>query len=119
MVSSNAQLILYSLGECYRKLNKKFEDTPLEVSISKIGFIEVLLKSGLTSKKERALYKNLESLEKNKLVSYDNKNLFFTLKGYKLFSKINKDLGPYMDHKSFWNSKANVKRELQARLRKR
>ena len=117
MVSKTHQLTLYSLGQCYRQLNKRFEDKPLEISISKVGFIELLLASKLVGKKKRAIYKNLELLEKKKLVSYDKKQLCFTRRGYKLYNKISASVEPYIEHRDFWESGVKVKRKLQAVLK--
>jgi len=51
----------------------------------------------MVEKKERALYKNLEFLQKKKLISYNNKNLALTIKGKKLFEKVNEELTPYFN----------------------
>ena len=104
MLTKAHQLVLYSLGECYRQLNKRFEAAPLEVSVSKVVFIQMLMDAGLVGKKERALYKNLELLEQKKLVVYTNKQLRFTPRGYQMFSKLSKDVNPYVAHHSFWVS---------------
>ncbi len=117
VLTNNQRLVLYSLGQCYSQLNRKFEDKPLEISVSKIAFIEALLKSGLVSKKARALYKNLETLEKKKLIVYDNKMLKFTKRGYSSFSRLGKEIEPYVTHNSFWNSDVKFNRKLQARLK--
>ena len=87
--------ILYSLGKWFEEANKKIKAKPLAVSISKVRFIELMKKAKFAEKQERALYKNLEILEKKKLVSYKNKELELTEKGNKLFKKIEKDVIPY------------------------
>ena len=116
-LTRNQQLILYSLGLCYRQLNKKFEDKPLEVSVSKIFFIETLLKSNLMAKKHRALYKNLETLEKKKLIAYANKHIKFTKRGYTAFNRLSKEANPYIQHSQFWSSPLVFDRNIQLRLR--
>ena len=58
--------ILYALGQCYQKLNQPYQDKPLTVFVSKIAFIELLQKAEFIKKQPRALYKNLELLEKKK-----------------------------------------------------
>jgi len=118
MLSKTHQLMLYSLGRCTKQLNKRFEDAPLEVSISKAGFIDVLMESGLVGKKERALYKNLELLEKKRLLSYEHRELKFTLKGYKAFTKVQKSIMPYISHHAFWESHVPSMRKLQAHLKR-
>jgi hypothetical protein len=117
MLTKAHQLVLYSLGECYRQLNKRFEAAPLEVSVSKVLFIQMLIDAGLIGKKERALYKNLELLENLKFVSYSNKQLRFTQRGYTLFSKISKDLSPYLLHNDFWSSQDLGQKKLQLRFK--
>ncbi len=116
MLTKAHQLVLYSLGECYRQLNRRFEAAPLEVSVSKGLFIKLLMDAGLVGKKERALYKNLELLEKKKFVSYINRQLRFTPRGYKAFSNINKNISPYLSHNSFWKSQSSAGK-LQLRLK--
>jgi len=89
--------ILFSLGTCYAEFSKRFTGKPLAVSMNKVAFIELARKANITSKKERALYKNLETLEDLKLVSYDNKNLALTQKGQKVFERVRMDLEPYIN----------------------
>jgi hypothetical protein len=91
--------ILFALGTCYAEFSKRFTDKPLAVSMSKSAFIELARTAKITSKKERALYKNLEALESLKLITYDNKNLALTLHGQKLFERIHNDLEPYINVK--------------------
>ena len=69
------QFILYALMQYLKKLNKKFEDKPLEASVSKIDFIRLLQNLKIVEKSQRGLYKNLEVLEKKKLIRYENKFL--------------------------------------------
>ncbi|MBI5392118.1 hypothetical protein HZB00_03900 [Candidatus Woesearchaeota archaeon] len=90
------RFILYTLGIWQQEANKKFKDKPLEVAISKTIFIEVIKKAQFVEKQERALYKNLEMLEKQKLIIYAQKNLSLTEKGKRLFLKIHNDLSPYV-----------------------
>ena len=54
-------------------------------------------KAGIAKKQERALYKNLEILEKKKLIDYNNKKLMLTKKGKKLYDKINDQVNPYLE----------------------
>jgi|TARA_B100002003_G_C13956999_1_gene463718 predicted transcriptional regulator len=89
--------ILFILGRWYEEANKKIKGKPLEVCISKKTFIELVTKSGIAKKQDRALYKNLENLGKKKLINYNNKELMLTLKGKKLFEKINKQIKPYLN----------------------
>jgi predicted transcriptional regulator len=97
MKSTKTQrFILYSLGKWFEEANKKIKNTSLAVSISKTSFIELVLNSGIAKKQKRAIYKNLEDLEKRKLINYKNKEMELTKKGKKLFKEIKADLKPYI-----------------------
>jgi hypothetical protein len=85
------------LGAWFEEANRRIEDKPLQVSISKKTFIELVMNAGIAKKQERALYKNLEELEKKKAISYINKSLALTPKGEKLYAKIKQDMAPYMN----------------------
>ncbi len=87
--------ILYALGKWFQEANKRIKDRPLVVSINKVSFIEIVKKAKIAKKQERALYKNLEILQKKKLVSYENKELKLTAKGERLFRKIESEVIPY------------------------
>ncbi len=91
------KFILFTLGIWYLEANKKLKDKQLEISISKAVFIDIIKKSGLVEKQARALYKNLELLERSKLIKYENKSLFLTKKGEKIFSKVYDDIKPYIN----------------------
>lgn len=55
------------------------------------------MKSKVVGKKERALYKNLEELQKRKLIAYENKELELTKRGDLIFQKMKKELLPYLE----------------------
>jgi len=109
------KLTLYSLGECYSQFNKRFGNAPLQVFISKIGFIEVMINSGLVEKKERALYRNLETLEKKKLIYYENRNLRFTKRGFIQYNRLKKGLEPFLAIELFLKD-VKTDRKLQTTL---
>ena len=79
-----------------KKLNRKFEKQPLEASVSKIDFIRMLLNLKIVEKAQRSLYKNLEMLERKKLIRYENRFLKLTEKGLKIVKKKDKELYPYL-----------------------
>ena len=79
-----------------KKLNRKFEHQPLEASVSKIDFIKLLKKLKIVEKSQRGLYKNLEILEKKKLIKYENRFLKLTEKGLKLVREKELELYPYL-----------------------
>lgn len=91
------KFILYSLGAWFEEANKKIRHANLAVSISKALFIDLALKAGFAKKQKRAFYKNLEILEKKKLLKYENKELELTPRGTKHYEKIKKDIGPYLN----------------------
>ncbi len=89
--------ILFTLGKWFEEANKKIKHKPLQVSISKKVFIELVKTAKFAEKQERALYKNLEILEKKKLISYRNKELKLTKRGEALYNDINKRLSPFFN----------------------
>jgi hypothetical protein len=90
------RFILFSLGKWFEEANKRIKGKSLEVSISKKRFIEVAMKAGFAEKKQRAFYKNLEALEKRRLVSYEQRELFLTERGEREYRKMSEDLAPYL-----------------------
>ncbi len=98
MKSTKVQnFILFTLGKWFEEANKKIKDKPLQVSISKTIFIDLVKTAKFAKKQERALYKNLEILEKKKLISYKNKELELTKKGKILYEDIDKRLEPFFN----------------------
>lgn len=98
MKTTNVQnFILFTLGKWFEEANKKIKDNSLKVSISKTTFIELVKSAKFAEKQERALYKNLEILEKKKMISYRNKELEFTKKGKELYEDINKRIKPFFN----------------------
>ncbi len=89
--------MLFTLGKWFEEANKKIKNKSLQVSISKKTFIEVVKTAKFAEKQERALYKNLEILEKKKLIEYKNKELDLTERGKKLYADINKRLMPFFN----------------------
>lgn len=89
------KLILFALGAYYNIMNSKLKDRNLVVSLSKVDFIRLVMNSGVVEKQPRSLYKNLETLENNRYITYDNKSLIFTEKGRKKFNQIEHELMPY------------------------
>ncbi len=116
-LTKTQQRILYSLGQCYQNLNKPYEGKPLKVRISKIAFIELIKQADFVQKKERALYKNLELLEKRKLIEYVDKKIRLTPKGNRFFNKIEKEVKPWVKIKDFWNQSLKSERGIQTFMR--
>lgn len=95
-ISKKHEFILYALVRYLRKLNKRFEDKPLEASVSKIYFIRMVKDLRIAEKSVRSLYKNLEILEKKKFIKYDKKTLRLTEKGLKIARKKEDELLPFI-----------------------
>jgi len=95
-ISKKHKFVLYTLYQFLRQANKRLKDKPLEMSVSKIDFIKALKKTGIAEKGERALYRNLEVLEKKKLIKYENKFLMPTVKGLKMFLAMHKEIFPFL-----------------------
>ncbi|MFH0701322.1 MAG: hypothetical protein V2A62_02710 [Candidatus Woesearchaeota archaeon] len=110
------KLILYSLGQFYKVINQPLVKKPLTLRTSKITFIEWVLYSGIISKQERALYKNLESLEEKKLIKYDTHIILFTPKGLKELENIEKELKQFKDLEKYFASGDRPKRKLQTTI---
>ncbi len=89
--------ILFTLGKWFEEVNKKIEGKPLVASISKSIFVALVKKAEFAKKQKRALYKNLEILERKKLIRYTHKELELTAKGQKLYNELNKNLEPYFE----------------------
>ncbi len=99
-VSKPERFILFALGECQAALAQRFAGKPMSVVLSKAAFIELVESASIIQKQPRAIYRNLEQLEKRDLIRYDSKELALTPKGEQLFSKIGKDFAPYFSARS-------------------
>jgi len=104
--------ILFALGEFYHQLNQQLTEKPLQLRTSKVVFITFLLHSEIVTKQERTLYKNLETLEKKKLITYDNRMIRFTEEGLDILKKINKEIEQFVVIRKFFTEK-KTKREFQ------
>ncbi len=111
-LTKSQRLILYALGQFYTSLNQPLVEKPVQVRTSKIAFIEHLLQSKIISQRERALYKNLETLELNKLITYANKMIIFTEVGVKEVEKINKEIQRFISLEGYFEQE-KPKRKLQ------
>lgn len=94
-LTTKEKLLVFALGIYLQNLKKKV-CCDLDVSIQKSTFIDFVLKTKLFEKKERALYKNLENLEKKKLLGYPVKRIVLTEKGWKAYWRINDSVKPYL-----------------------
>ena len=114
-LTDNQRFVLFVLGKIYEESDKRLKDRLLQVSISKSAFIEILKKGGLTQKGERALYRNLEDLEKSRHISYENRFLRLTKKGNSIYNKIVGQLEPYLNIIKIIEQKNPIKLTKKAR----
>lgn len=91
------RLMLFTLGSWCQQAGKKLQGRPLELAITKSVFISALIKAGIAGKTQRALYQNLEMLERKKFIDYHNHCLTLTARGKRCFSRICKQVDPFMD----------------------
>lgn len=111
-LTKTQRLIIYSLGKFYESLNQPLIEKPLKLRTSKITFIELIMQSKIISKQERALYKNLETLEEKKMISYNDKTVRLTDAGLKILSKINMEIKQFTEIENYFKG-ARPKRKLQ------
>ncbi|MBU1622857.1 MAG: hypothetical protein KJ597_04760 [Nanoarchaeota archaeon] len=116
-LSKPERLILYSLGEFYKQLNQPLKEKPLQLRTSKIAFITFVLHSEIITKQERALYKNIESLEKKKLITYDKRMIKFTEKGLKILARIEQEIEQFVKISEYFRRKEMPKSKLQTVIR--
>ena len=95
MVNSASKFVLFSLYYYLKQLDHNINKI-LKSSISKVDFIRVLTKNKIVEKTPRSIYKNLESLEKEKYLIYKNHSLSLTRKGLDLSQKIEKGVSRYL-----------------------
>ena len=112
-LNKTERLILFSLGEFYGQLNQPLQEKPLKLRTSKVVFISFLLHSEIITTQERALYKNLESLQDKRLISYEGRMIHFTNKGLEILTKINDEITKFVEIKKFFTSKRKLKKEFQ------
>lgn len=115
-LSHTHRLILYALGEFYESINQPLIEKPVRVRSSKVMFIQLLLNSGLVIKHERALYKNLETLEKRNLILYDSKMIQFTKEGLDELGKVRKEIEEFSVLKTYPQTTKSLKGKWQTVL---
>lgn len=115
-LTRNQRQILFALGQFYHSLNQPLVEKPLRIKTSKIAFIELLLKSGIVSKQERAAYKNLETLENKKLIAYVRRMITFTERGLWELDKISDEVHQFDRIKGYFQRAEKPKRRLQTMI---
>jgi len=118
MLGGKKKEMLFTLGQFFRETDRKFAQTPLLVTVSKAEFIDVILGMSAVSKKERAVYKNLEELGKEHYIIYNDKCLGFSKKGLREYERIRKELDDMKAIESKIESQKLVfKRRIQTKLK--
>ena len=95
-LSQQQTLVLYALGEMCQCINTRFSQEALEACITKAAFIRLVQSIKLFSKKERALYKNLEMLEAKKIITYAEKKVLLSKIGQKKFAQLTHQITPFL-----------------------
>lgn len=88
--------MLYALGTCQEEFSRRFVGRPVTMVLNKVDFIDLIHETKIASKKDRAVYKNLQDLEEQRFVSYEHKTLVLTKKGEQEFVRIKRDISPYV-----------------------
>ncbi len=116
---SNAKKeMLFILGQFFKKTDNRFSNFPLDVSVSKAEFIDVILSMKIVSKTERAIYRNLEVLQKDKLIFYNSRDLQMTLKGFAEYEKLRLEVEKFIKiAHSVDKGRIKFKRKTQTRLK--
>ena len=111
-LTKTQRFILFALGQFYHQLNQPLIAKPIKVRTSKIAFITFLSHSSIVIKQQRALYKNLETLENKELISYGGSMITFTPIGLEILDKINKEVNQFLKLKEFCKDRKS-KKEIQ------
>jgi len=116
-ITSIEREMLFIIGQFFKETDQKFAESPLKVAVSKAEFIDTMMHIGVVSKKERAIYKNLEGLGHNKMITYDEKNLKLTRKGLAEYEKTVKETDRLDDIRDKIKSeRIRFKRKIQTKL---
>jgi len=117
-VTGTKKEMLFVLGMFFNKTSRRFSKFPLDVSVSKAEFIDVIISMKTVAKQKRALYKNLEGLQKDKYILYDDRNLRLTRKGFNEYEKVRKEVERYRKiSDSIAAGRIKFKRKTQTRLK--
>ena len=88
------------------------------MSVSKAEFIDVIRGLKAVSIKERAVYRNLENLQKDKYIIYDERKLKMSRKGYNEYERIWKEADLFRKvADSIEASSMKFKRKIQTKLK--
>jgi hypothetical protein len=110
--------MLFILGQFLLETDKKFAEAPLQVSISKAEFIEIIKDMKAVSKTERTIYKDLEELQEKRYIIYDERDLRMSKKGYNEYIGIIEEADRLKQlAESIKASNIRFKRKIQTKLK--
>ena len=115
-VTKTQRQIIFALGQFYQQLNQPLIAKPIQVRTSKIAFITFLSHSKIITKQQRALYKNLETIENKGLIEYHKSMITFTPIGLEILDKIIKEIDQFVKLKEFFENRKQ-KNEIQTIIR--
>jgi hypothetical protein len=117
-VTGTKKEMLFILGQFFNKTNRRFSKFPLDVSVSKAEFIDVIRGMKAVSKTERALYRNLEVLQKEKYLVYGDRDLKMSRKGFLEYERVRKEVEHFRKiSDSVEAGRIKFKRKTQTRLK--
>ncbi len=96
-ITNTQRLMLFTLGRWFEAAERHLSGKPLEIAVSKSTYIDFLLRINLAGKQRRALYKNLQVLERRKWIRYEHRELLLTPQGLKVYQTQNDSLSPYLN----------------------
>jgi hypothetical protein len=110
--------MLFILGQFLMETDRKFAETPLQVSVSKAEFIDIIKDMKAVSKTERTIYKDLEDLQQRRYIIYDERDLRISKKGLNEYESITKELGRLLQlADSIKACNIRFKRRIQTKLK--
>jgi len=110
--------MLFIVGQFLHETSRRFSKSMLKVTVMKAEFIDSIRSLGIVSKQGRAIYRNLETLQKGKYILYDKNSLKITKKGCKEYEKIITKIDHFQTiERILHTKKIKFKRKLQTQLK--
>ncbi|MFH1668630.1 MAG: hypothetical protein ABIA62_01770 [Candidatus Woesearchaeota archaeon] len=109
--------MLFIVGQFLTETGRRFSKSMLQITVMKAEFIDAIHSLGIVGKQSRAIYRNLESLQKGKYIIYDKNSLKISKKGLSEYEKIVKELDHFQAIQGIIRAKKiSFKRKLQTKL---
>ncbi len=110
--------MLFIVGQFLRETGRRFSKSMLKITVMKAEFIDAIRSLGIVGKQSRAIYRNLESLQKGKYIIYDENSLKISKKGLAEYEKMVKEIDHFQAIQGILrNKKISFKRKLQTKLK--